>query len=126
MCKKYKGYGDTEYESMESFVLKRVRMDAPNLGGSSCPALDYTWSVLDGGRARNPTMAERAAFEEMVVEYCHDCGNERADELYIGPLPVVFGCGHLAHVECHAPQGLVSCRYRNTEGASEYEEVNPA
>ena len=111
----YQGYGDAKaFDTIEAFALARVKMDAPQIGGAICPALDYSWAVIIDGMVRNPTKEDERELRFEVSRLCRDCGDARS----VGDA-VVFGCGHVAHKDCHAPNGVVSCRFKNSEGASE-------
>ena len=68
----YRGYGDKdECETMQAFVVRRVNMVAPLLGGARDVAIDYTWSVSDDGgySYRNPTGDEKNEFYAALWDY---------------------------------------------------------
>ena len=117
----YTGYLIDEYESISALALARVQTDAMQLGGSAMPAYDYTWTVIEDGELRHPTEEESKEFYNAIIGYCHDCGdgNVSAGD------PVLFGCGHIAHVDCHLDQGMADCTYSSAVDAEIFEELTP-
>lgn len=73
----YQGYGDTKvFDTMEEFALARVKMDAPLLGGMTCPATEHTWAVIEDGKERNPTSEEKQELRLAVSRIGRDSGHE--------------------------------------------------
>lgn len=127
MNKVYKDYLGVGFVPLSGLARQRVEATAPLLGGMTCPALEYTWSVSDDGGEtfRNPTDEEKAALRREVPKYCYDCGAARkcrADA-------VIMPCGHVAHRDCHVTDGKITCPYAKTvdpERVNDYEEFLPA
>ena len=99
---------------------------APLLGGATCPAIDYTWSVSDdrGETYRNPTDEEKAALRAEVAKFCYDCGDARQSRADA----VIMPCGHVAHRDCHVTDGRIVCPLGRTvdpELVGDYEEISP-
>ena len=67
-------YKDTwhEFDSMAEMAQTRVRNPSPRLGGTRCPALEFTLAVSEDGGAnwRNATTAER----EQLAQAIRDTG----------------------------------------------------
>ena len=115
------------FSLLSGLARQRVESNAPLLGGISCPALEYTWSVSDddGETERNPTEEEKAALRREVAKYCYDCGAARKSKAD----SVIMPCGHVAHRDCHVADGKITCPLGKTvdpERVNDYETILPA
>lgn len=73
----YQDYIGTEFETISELAEYRIRVQAPLLGGTSCPAADYTFAVShDGGASwQNPNTNEKEALREAVISQEGCCRN---------------------------------------------------
>ena len=73
-------YKDTwqEFSSIQEMAWARVTTPGPNLGGSLCPAYEFTFGVSEdnGATWRNPTPLEKDQLAQAIIQTGRCCQND--------------------------------------------------